>query len=148
MSSRSRQRAPPQLQVRESAKALTIRGEQVLIIKEHHADGSAFWTLPGGGIEENESRSAALHRELAEELRCQATLGDQVAQFWYAHTGRRNTVSLCLVYDCVLADTPRPNLSGGVLAKRWVTADELPPNTLPQVRHVIDAHSAGDTGDQ
>ena len=146
MSSRPGQQVPSQPRVRESAKALATRDEQALIIKEHHADGSAFWTLPGGGIKENESRSAALHRELAEELRCRASLGDQVTQFWYAHTGRHNTVSLCLVYDCVLVDTPRSNLSDGVLAKRWVTADELPPSTLPQVRYVIEAHTAENIG--
>lgn len=141
MSNQAKQ--PPTLgpQFRESAKALATRDGRVLIIKECHDDGSAFWTLPGGGIKPNESRAAALRRELAEELRCRGTVGDRVTQFWYAHTGRANTVSLCLVYDCALVSSATPNLTEGVLAKRWVTADELPPGTLPQVRYLVETHA-------
>jgi 8-oxo-dGTP diphosphatase len=81
MSSRSEQRSTSGPQVRESAKALVTRGENVLIVKERHADGSIFCTLPGGGVEPTESRAAALQRELYEELKSRGTVGDRVTQY-------------------------------------------------------------------
>lgn len=142
MSSRTDRRASPGPRVRESAKALATRGSRTLIVKERHADGSAFWTLPGGGIEPAEYRTAALRRELVEELQCRGTVGDMIDRFWYAHTGRANTVSLWFVYDTLVA-TANPNLAEGVLAKRWARPDELPPNTLPQVRYLVDSYVSG-----
>jgi len=35
---------------RRGAKALVATDRRVLLIRERHADGTAFWTLPGGGL--------------------------------------------------------------------------------------------------
>ncbi len=140
MSSRTEQQLSFGPQLRESAKALVVRGDEVLLVKEAHADGSTFWTLPGGGVESAESRSAALQRELYEELRCRITIGDTLTRYWYAHTGPSNTVSLWFVYNCVLVTSASKNLKEGILAKRWVSPDELPPNTLPQVRYLVESY--------
>ncbi|MXR52976.1 NUDIX domain-containing protein [Halovenus sp. WSH3] len=141
MSSRTERQPAPRPRIRESAKALLTRGDRTLIVKERHGDGTPFWTLPGGGIEANESRPAALRRELAEELQCQSAVGERVSRFWYAHTSRDMTISLCSVYDCVLVTAASPNLTEGVIAKRWAAPDELPSNTLPQVRYLIERRS-------
>lgn len=140
MSGRTKQQSPICLQVRESAKALVTRGDDVLIVKERHADGSTFWTLPGGGVEPTETRPAALRRELHEELRCRGTVAQNIARYWYAHTGGSNTVSVWFVYDCALLSPLSPNLKEGILAKRWASPDELPPNTLPQVRYLTESY--------
>ena len=53
--------------VRRGSKALITAGDRLLLVKERHADGTSFWTLPGGGVEPAESMEAALRRELAED---------------------------------------------------------------------------------
>lgn len=145
MSSRTEQWPPSGLRLRESAKALVIRGDKLLIVKEHHEDGSRFWTLPGGGVKQTESRRGALRRELHEELKCQGTVGERVTRFWYAHTGQSNTVSRWFVYNCALVTTATPNLKEGVLDKRWVTLEQLPPGTLPQVRYLAESRLSEDS---
>ncbi|WP_336328827.1 NUDIX hydrolase [Halovenus sp. HT40] len=140
MSSRTEQPANGRLKLRNSAKALVTRGDRTLIIKERHADGSVFWTIPGGGTHRNESTAAALRRELFEELQCQGTIEDRVAQYWYAHTSRDKTVSQWSVYTCTLVSSAEPNPTEGILAKRWALPEELPPRTLPQVRYLVERH--------
>lgn len=124
-------------EIRHSAKALIIRADRVLLVKERHADGSFFWTVPGGGVERNESKPAALHRELFEELQCWGAIEKKITQFWYAHRSCENTVSLCSVYDCSLISAAEPNHREGILATRWAAPSELPAKTLPQVRYLI-----------
>jgi 8-oxo-dGTP pyrophosphatase MutT (NUDIX family) len=140
MSSQIAQPTTRKIQLRASAKALVTRGNRTLIIKECHDDGSMFWTIPGGGTRQNESEPTALRRELLEELQCQGTVETRVARYWYAHSSRAALVSQWSVFDCTLVSPVEPNHAEGVLAKRWVLPEELPPKTLPQVRHLVETH--------
>lgn len=140
MSTRTAQSITESVHLRASAKALVTRGDRTLIIKECHDDGSEFWTIPGGGTRRAESAPTALRRELHEELQCRGTIENRVARYWYAHTSRENVVSRWSVYDCTLVSSAEPNHAEGVLAKRWVLPGELPPKTLPQVRHLVETH--------
>jgi 8-oxo-dGTP pyrophosphatase MutT (NUDIX family) len=49
---------------RVSAKAVIIQDGKVLLVQENER----WWSLPGGGIDHGETVSAALKRELEEEL--------------------------------------------------------------------------------
>jgi 8-oxo-dGTP pyrophosphatase MutT (NUDIX family) len=120
--------------VRRGAKALITTGERVLLVKERHADGTTFWTLPGGGVEPGESGVAALRRELAEELSCHAAVGDRVDRTVYAHRSDDRTLSLYDVYSCRLCSRVRPVPGEGILDARWVEPGDLPARTIPQVR--------------
>lgn len=122
---------------RRGAKALITAGRRVLLVKERHSDGSPFWTLPGGGVERAESKTTALRRELAEELRCQATIEQPITRFWYSHTSV-DKFTLCTVFDCSLLSSMTPNLAEGIYDMQWVRPEELPASTLLQVRHVVD----------
>lgn len=54
--------------LRPAVRGLVIdERDQLLLVRLVFPQG-AWWVLPGGGIEENETAHAALHRELAEEV--------------------------------------------------------------------------------
>lgn len=125
--------------VRVGAKALISAGSRVLLVEERHADGSTFWTLPGGGVRAAEAPADGLRRELAEELDCRAVIGAPVDSFWYSHRscGR---VSWYRVFDCSLASAPVANRPEGVLAQRWVDPGSPPVTTLLLVRQLLRTH--------
>lgn len=122
---------------RRGAKALVSTGDRVLLVRERHANGAPFWTLPGGGALPDESDPAVIRRELAEELRCECVVGDRVTSFWYAHSSLVDTVSVYAVRECSLLTEPSPVTGEGVLDLRWARPDRLPTTTLPQVRSVV-----------
>ena len=122
--------------IRTGAKALVTSASKVLLIKERHADGSPFWTLPGGGVHPTEAQSDGLERELVEELNCSSRVGTPVTQFCYVHDSLESTVSVYTVYETALLSDPVPDTSEGIYDCRWVDPARLPHGTLPQVRHV------------
>ena len=128
----------PRIQLRFGAKALIRSSNRVLLVKERHADGSAFWTLPGGGIEPAESPEGALRRELIEELRCRVSIERDVTEFWYAHRSTPNKLSLCSVFECTLQSAPTPNSEENIFEKQWARPNNLPPQTLLPVRYIIE----------
>ncbi|WP_276273742.1 NUDIX hydrolase [Haloarcula litorea] len=140
----NRPREPPthdattdgEYRLRPGAKALVTTGSTVLLVKERHADGTPFWTLPGGGVHDGETLGEGLRRELDEELHCRARVGRPVTEFWYAHESLDATVSAYTVFDCDLLSPVTPDATEGILDARWVRPSAVPPTTLPQVRHV------------
>lgn len=124
--------------VRNAAKALVFCGNRVLVTAERHANGTRFWTLPGGGVEAGETFRDCLRRELLEELRCLADAGEYVTSMLYAHQSRPNTVSRYAVFDCSLRTTASENPTEGIEDWRLARPSALPPGTLPQVRWVIE----------
>lgn len=109
-------------------------------MKEYHADGTPFWTLPGGGTQPGEDDREALERELAEELGCRSAIHGPVATIYYAHHSRSQTLSAYRVFGCQLLDHPTPNAAEGIQAARWVRPESPPAQTLPQVRWVLRTH--------
>ena len=132
-----------QFDPRTGAKALVTSDRAVLLVRERHADGSPFWTLPGGGVAAHETPAEGLRRELAEELHCRARVADPVTTFWYAHDSHTAEVSAYTVFDCALLSEPVPNPGEGVFESRWVEPDSVPAATLPQVRYVCERAVAG-----
>lgn len=124
-----------QTHLRPGAKAFITSSERVLLIKERHSDGTPFWTLPGGGIQHNESVAAGLKRELREELNCQSRVGELLTTFCYAHSQSRR-LSQYIVFTCQVLSDIEPSLTEGVIDYRWVDSHTLPPRTIPQVRSV------------
>jgi 8-oxo-dGTP diphosphatase len=52
--------------MRQRACGVVIRDGLILMVRHVH-DGRDYWTLPGGGINPNESKHAAAKREVLEE---------------------------------------------------------------------------------
>lgn len=134
----SAQRTPPSTpRMRYGVKALTTLNSRVFLVKECHQNGDEFWTLPGGGVKSNESFKAGLHRELLEELCCEAKITDVVTTYWYSHQSAANLVSLYTVFDCKLCSQVQPVEREGILETNWFKPGNLPPQTIPQIRHLI-----------
>jgi 8-oxo-dGTP pyrophosphatase MutT (NUDIX family) len=123
--------------VRRGAKAIVSSGSRVLLVRERHADGRSFWTLPGGGSRPGESPAATVRRELEEELGCATVVGHPLEQVWYAHEHPPPTVSVYTVLDCGLLSAVEPDLSEGVREARWIEPGRPPRRTLMQVRFLL-----------
>jgi 8-oxo-dGTP diphosphatase len=122
--------------VRRGVKALVRSSGRVLLVRERHADGTPFWTLPGGGAHPGESLGTALRREIEEELCCRSVVGDPVASFWYAHRSLDRVASVYTVLDCALAGSLTP-VPSEITGTRWVHPSTLPARTLPGVEMAL-----------
>lgn len=66
--------------LKQVVAGIIVRGSQILICQRtKHQPMPLLWEFPGGKIEPGESATAALHRELEEELLIRATIGPEVA---------------------------------------------------------------------
>lgn len=63
------------LPIRNSAKAIIIQDEKVLLTKNKDHEGF-FYLFPGGGQEHGEQLSEALKRECVEEIGCNIRVYD------------------------------------------------------------------------
>ncbi len=71
------------------AAAVIFRNGRVLICQRRpDQDFPLKWEFPGGKIEPGEETTAALRRELAEELGVEAEIGPELARFAYRYAGR------------------------------------------------------------
>ena len=82
-----------------------------------HLEG--LWEFPGGKIDEHETHSDALRREIREDLDADVEVGDLVLAT--THVYPEKTVTL-FFYRCRLMGTPRPLLGQEM---RWVARPEL-----------------------
>ena len=123
--------------IRRGAKALVRTPRSVLLVRERHADGTPFWTLPGGGAQEGEPNSATLRRELIEELSCRCTIHGVAGSFWHVHHSLYRTVSVYTIFDCTLLGEPTP-MGSEIQDARWFRPSDIPPTTLPGVVTSID----------
>jgi 8-oxo-dGTP diphosphatase len=122
--------------LRVGAKGLITRQNRVLLVRERHADGSAFWTIPGGGVEETESLPDCLRREIEEEMRSQSVVRRFVDGFVYRHSSRLTT-TIYAVFDATLRTEPESNPAERLFDHAWRTPTNLPSETINPVVDVI-----------
>jgi 8-oxo-dGTP diphosphatase len=68
---------------------IVLDGERILICQRHHSDAYGMqWEFPGGKVEEGEDLKACLRRELAEELRIEAEIGEEVFRLRHRYPDR------------------------------------------------------------
>jgi ADP-ribose pyrophosphatase YjhB (NUDIX family) len=85
-----------------------------------------------------ESPTAALARELREEIRCEVAIDGIVDEFWYAHRSTPGRVSVYTVIACGLCSRARPVAAEGIIDAVWWPRGDLPPSTLPQIRYLLE----------
>jgi 8-oxo-dGTP diphosphatase len=86
---------------------------------------AGFWEFPGGKVADGESHTAALRREIHEELDVEIVVRDLVLETSHEYPERVVTL---FFYRCDLIGTPRPMI-GQEMA--WVTRTELPTLNFP-----------------
>ena len=86
---------------------------------------AGFWEFPGGKIADGESHTAALRREIHEELDVDIVVGDLVFETSHEYTDRAVTL---FFYRCDLIGTPRPTIGQDMA---WVPRSELSSLSFP-----------------
>lgn len=117
--------------------AIIQRGDRYLVTRRQagvHLAG--LWEFPGGKCDDGELLSAAMARELREELGIRATVDAEVFSTTHEYSDRR--VELHFL-QCQSTDDPSPVLGQEV---RWVTAAELadlefPPADSELIRKIV-----------
>lgn len=129
--------AVPSPRTRIGAKGLIVRRGRVLLVEERRPDGSAFWTLPGGGVERGESLLEGLRRELDEELACAVSVGGIETVCRYQHESLPATETVYAVFRCDLRSLPTPTRSEGIVKYGWFPPVALPRTTLAPFARVV-----------
>lgn len=113
-------------------KCVLVDDDKVLLVR--HTYGRSEWDIPGGGLKRKESPLSAARREMKEELGLEIdhwlSVGDVLARFQRAKS----------TMHCFRAELTRPELTldpGEILAARWFSLEELPPNLAPHVRPIL-----------
>lgn len=101
------------------AVAVVIDSRRRVLIVEHLLHPQRPWGLPGGWIGHNEDPSAAIVRELREELQLKA---DTVKVLHIAKSVRNH---IDIAFLCQ-AQSPVGKLSRELLNHKWVKPDQLP----------------------
>jgi len=88
------------------------------------ADGKSNWDLPGGLVEDGEEDAVALEREVEEELKRKANVGEKLGQWAFYRPFDGATVEVTN-YAVTLDDAKDLTLSDEHLAAQWVDKDVL-----------------------
>ena len=95
-------------------------GERFLVTRRQkgvHLEG--YWEFPGGKIDPEETHTAALKREIREELDADVDVGELVLSTTHAYPEK--TVTL-FFYRCRIDGAPRPVVGQEM---KWVPREEL-----------------------
>lgn len=111
--------------------AVILDDEGRVLLVEHAYHPRFPWGLPGGWIDADEDPSAAITRELSEELQL------DVRVLRVVHTAKTVPNHIDLAFQCA-ATSPIRKLSHELLDYRWVAPDRLP-EIKRFHRHSIDA---------
>ncbi|MEJ5201861.1 MAG: NUDIX domain-containing protein [Anaerolineales bacterium] len=124
------------LALRNSAKAVIIQDQHILVIKKQ-AGESIFYTLPGGGQKPGETLPQALERECMEELGIHVKVGNllYIREYIGKHHEFANTDSeihqVDFLFACKIIRDESP-VRGDKPDKRQVGIEWLPINQLDE----------------
>ncbi|MFH0711063.1 MAG: NUDIX domain-containing protein [Candidatus Aenigmatarchaeota archaeon] len=106
--------------VRPAVKAIIIRGNKFLILKDHRYN---LWTLPGGRLEINETPEEGLVREVLAETGLEVTVGEDVGT-WNFKSFDEDEERVLTNYMCKDIGG-KLRLSDENIEFRWVTPKEF-----------------------
>jgi len=115
-------------------KSIIRHASRAVLLDEHNkiallnVSKWAYYKLPGGGIDEGESKEEALHRECLEEAGCRIKIIEEIGQI-VEHRGKWNILQTSYCYVAkVLGDKGSPNFEQGEIDDGfkliWVDMDE------------------------
>ncbi|RNI21729.1 NUDIX hydrolase [Flexivirga caeni] len=116
---------------RLAAYGLIVRDEQILLAWYNgKGQGRAGWTLPGGGVEFDESMESAVAREVFEETGYRVSVGGPIATDHFAVTmdevRGRPFKSQRVLFDATITggDLGTTEVDGTTDFARWIPLDE------------------------
>ena len=105
------------------AAALIQRHGRILICRRRaDQDHPGKWEFPGGKLESGETPETCLRRELAEELRIEAVIGNEITRYRFQYPGRKQ---LQLVFFQVAEYSGEPDY-GHFAEVRWAPLEQVP----------------------
>lgn len=123
-----------------SAASLRVRGlvtderGRWLLVRDTR-DDDAEWVLPGGRVDEGETPTAAIAREVSEEADLRVAVGRMLAVGWQAPGGDRTLPRVTVVFECRAEAAASADGADGHHEVRWVP----PPNALASTRAEVAA---------
>jgi 8-oxo-dGTP diphosphatase len=102
-----------------------IKKYLILLRSEHRDFGANQWECLTGRVNQGESFSQALHREVYEEIKCKIKI-DFIIGTTHFFRGSENPKNelLGVIYSCSILDKQIPKLGKEHSALRWVSANE------------------------
>lgn len=126
------------MKIRTAAKAVIIRNQQILLIKNERS--FIYYTLPGGGQNHNESLEEALVRECLEELGSHVEVKDICYVSEYIRDNHKTSIQpvgfhqVDIFFKCDLIGQVDLNRASqkddSQVSFEWVDIDKLPEVTM------------------
>lgn len=123
------------ISLRNSAKAVIIQGDKILLLQKQHPGNPAFTVFPGGGQEAGETLPEALARECLEEIGAKVRVGDLLFVREYRswmhefHNPDRMWHQVEFFFLCELLEPLQPELANNPDLNQkgtvWLTMEEL-----------------------
>lgn len=122
---------------------LLDRDERVALVRHTYVDQ---WYLPGGGVKKGESISAALVRELAEEVAIADSVIERVLGVYHSRRESKDDhIVIFVVRTAASGALARADLRE-IEQAGWFPLDDLPEATSPATRRRIAEYRQGATG--
>ena len=101
------------------------------LLVEEYATGQVVLNQPGGHIESGESPEEAVIREVMEETGCEVACGELIGVYLWIHPQtRQQFLRIVFVAEYLGSDDSR-KLDDGVVARRWMTREEIESGNKP-----------------
>ncbi len=108
---------------RVSVKALVIDGQGRFLLQK---EARGVWDLPGGGLDFGEELTAALRREVAEEVGLEVLSMDEEPSYFVTAHGKRFDVWFSnIIYKAELSDISKFTPSDECVEMRYFSAQEV-----------------------
>ena len=127
----------------QGGRIILVQDRKVILVSHWYAPWA--WTLPGGGVERNETLEAAAIREAKEETGFEIkTIAGEIGTY-RGSMGKRDKVRVYYTGDFEGSLALRPNFE--IMARSWFDIDLLPEELSPANRRRIEAYRDGVRGE-